>query len=60
MKKKIPILTLLKAFGLSDKKIIHALEKEEIIKNLNKENKLKVSRSLVKIYELVFGKDINI
>lgn len=60
MKKKIPIYTLLKAFGISDKKIIYSLEKERLINNLNKTSKIKTSKSIMKIYEFMFGKDINL
>jgi DNA-directed RNA polymerase beta subunit len=60
MKKKIPVYILLKAFGLPDKKIIHSLEKESIINNLNMNTKVQTSKALKKIYELMFGKEINI
>ena len=60
MKSKISIYTLIKAFGISDKKIMHSLEKEKIIENLNKTSKIKTSKSILKIYEIMFGKDINL
>lgn len=60
MKKRLAIHTLLKAFGITDKKIIHCLQKKEVIKNFNSINKIKVSRALTKIYELILEKDINI
>lgn len=58
MKKKLPIYTLLKAFGLSDKKIITSLEKD--IKILNKSNKITIPQSIITLYDLLFGKEISL
>lgn len=60
MKKKFPIYILLKAFGISDKKIIHTLEKERFLSFIQKTSKIKSSKSINKIYELIVGKDVNL
>ncbi len=60
MKKKIPIYILLKAFGIPDKKLIHTLEKERFLKFIQKTTKIKVSKSISKIYEIIVGKEVNL
>lgn len=53
MKKKIPIITLLKALGLTKKKIYYSIKDIKLIKNISKGTDVNISKSLIKINEII-------
>nr|YP_010700253.1 RNA polymerase subunit beta [Euglena deses]WCH63397.1 RNA polymerase subunit beta [Euglena deses] len=53
MKKKIPIITLLKALGLTKKKIYYTIKDIKLIKNISKETDINILKSLLKINEII-------
>lgn len=60
LKKKIPILLLLKSLGLTNKKIFNSLKNKKIlIKLLQKEKDLNYRNSTQKIAKLIFKNEYN-
>jgi DNA-directed RNA polymerase beta subunit len=60
MKIKIPVYSLLRSLGISNKKIIYSIGIQENVQNLNIVKNTKVYDSLTEIAELLFEKEKNI
>lgn len=61
MKTKIPIYNLIKALGITNKKIIITLKNKKIIKNIQNLNKIqKTETALIKITESLTEKETNL
>lgn len=60
MKTKIPIYTLLRSLGITNKKIIYSIGTKENIEKINYVKNTKVYNSLTEISELFFEKETNI
>lgn len=60
MKTKIPVYNLLRALGISNKKIIYSIGTKENIEKINYVKNTKVYDSLTEISGLFFEKETNI
>jgi DNA-directed RNA polymerase beta subunit len=60
MKTKIPVYTLLRSLGISNKKIIYSIGNKNNIGNISSMKNTKVSTALMEISELLLEKETNI
>lgn len=60
MRKRIPIYILLRAMGLSKKKIFYSIKTKQFLEKLSQINILKTEESLKKLNEIVNEKEITL